>query len=701
MRHGIIRLIVAMVCFITVFMASPAVAQEPLSAPSGVACPAGDRECASLCQGATGRLQVSRGHPGLAAFFIRRNGDVELERGVPLTFRFEAPGDEPELVARFEVDAGAATQVVACGPVNGADTFELVGLEPREQGSILTVSVFDRLLPRERDRAELIRDGRETALITSELARHEVEEAARLAEVDHARMSYLQEERDMARLEVLSEKATDALEALNYILRQGLLADRKAPSRLVSARAAQASSLANEISSLRSAVHAVRDALTQLAQVRAEEARLGDALRVLKPASSRKQDVAAFETRKAEIESAVHGITERRKEVEQAFVAARDRLVPFKEPPRPLTEHQRVAHCQVMGRLLWFTGDTRRLITRTEIPLVESANLVAVSYGSGPAARRQLSAAPVGLMLTGIPTGTEVTLASKQVERKQPQLVELLAQLFMLVPPSRMLDEKLAGVEPRVPFSFACPGLSSQGGAKVLPDLSAAPVAPQVTRGFLLYGVDSSHTGQVTVCAGNPCDPDDKAAPIKNQVDLESNFSWTRFTLLADFGANVEASPRARRLEAIHGAPRFEPVGGTSGPDQLFMLRHPQSAAQSFSLQLLVAWRPGDHWSLGVGPSLWAGGAPAFSQWNLRAGYAFVPGVSVTAGVGVRSRSNSLDYREGQVIAVARPETGDVSPPSPRTFESLVGVASVGLAVDLAAAGDAGQSLLKSLGVIK
>lgn len=160
----------------------------------------------------------------------------------------------------------------------------------------------------------------------------------------------------------------------------------------------------------------------------------------------------------------------------------------------------------------------------------------------------------------------------------------------------------------------------------------------------------------------------------------------------------------------------YEPVGGATGPDQLYELqRHDEAARQITLSELLViyplplfkldrycggprniscqAYRWLEGFAIGAGPSFLAGSdAKWLAQWNLRLGFEIPDsGVLLTVGPSWRYVQVPTYTPEGTVVSVPR---ASGVPAAPATNEQLQIGATIGVAIDLSLISEAAKGVV-------
>lgn len=579
-----------------------------------------------------------------ARFHIGRTGDVTAGPGEGMSIRWTASGRP---ILRVEVHRGGKLVPVACASIAGETGY---GIKPEllVGADYAVVQVFDIPSRYEQERAREVQRARARSLATPELAWGEVVRISNLGELKAAaqRRGASSAERQAAHDEVA-------------VARQGLASLKRAhegqPGEWSKAVVAQIPRAQGLVKSVEAALKGLSDAISALEKQRRGESKAGTA-----------EALRHLETAVAEAEDSV--------------VAEASKL-----PSAPTKEETRV-YCEGRATYEWngdSPGDARaRLIVRAELPLDPPGQVVTAVYGEGGRSSGEVKGGTrLTVLLSEVPTGERATFKLHQGQKLRGA-GELLSDFLILI---SKLPYRAASYPP------ACDGI---GDLRVDPE--APPLAPFGSRVMVVPRVPEGYATSIHVCSGADCTPGKPDSPVRNQIDLEILPSW-RVTLLAELGGTVPTPGDA------FGRPAFEPIGGTTGPDQLYQLRRDYDARGSFGVSILLAIQR-HRWLAALGPTIWTpggGGPSALTQWNLRGGYHLGEGFVVTAGPTMRIGKEAIDYRDGDVIAVPRPATEAVKAPQPRERDKVVFGVTVGLSVDFAVLGEAGAGLLKAFGVSK
>jgi hypothetical protein len=146
-------------------------------------------------------------------------------------------------------------------------------------------------------------------------------------------------------------------------------------------------------------------------------------------------------------------------------------------------------------------------------------------------------------------------------------------------------------------------------------------------------------------------------------------------------------------------APKFEPVFGADGPDQIYQMQRRVDPRSVVSTSLLFGLRPCDSWIVAIGPALFVGpSGGAFTQWSVRGGWNFAKSFVLTFGPSARFLSIPSDYKIGDFVSVPRGANGSVSPPAIQSHYAAEVQFDVGLAIDLASLGSSASDAIKGFG---
>jgi hypothetical protein len=213
---------------------------------------------------------------------------------------------------------------------------------------------------------------------------------------------------------------------------------------------------------------------------------------------------------------------------------------------------------------------------------------------------------------------------------------------------------------------------------------------------------------ELDVCNKRPCDSVKDAERVRNKVKLEVDAdNKVSFPVLIELAGTM-----AFGSGLSFGTPRYEPIGGPTGPDQVYELRSVYEAHRAFSVSLMFGVQPGSFalfdiwpksqgkWVFSAGPSLLVGaGGGFFSQLNVRVGYELAKGSYITLGPSWRIVETATGQAPlGSRIAVERKD--DAKVPEPKGTESRLRPGlSLGVSIDMSVLADGGKSLLKAVGV--
>lgn len=388
------------------------------------------------------------------------------------------------------------------------------------------------------------------------------------------------------------------------------------------------------------------------------------------------------------------------------------------QPGPPVTSDSRLAQCRRLGQLRWLHLEgAYRLLTRAMIPSVPSEQLSIVSYGG---ATESLtggeSATARGFVVNGVPAGQRATFTSRVGKNISVDAATVVSTLVKIgipqIPgaPRQLAKEKVARHQVAVE-QLNIPSLLCDGDVKahdreelaLVIDPAVGPVAGVETLGHVFPAVATSHVTDFVLCTGTDCTgaDDDKTVRARASVTPDRTGSWlllAEVTFGLGFGSAAYGSHHLPL--AIQNAPAFVPVGGNSGPDQLYEMQLSTDPRNAFSTSLIVGFQFADHWYVGGGPALLAGTSGAlFKQWGLRVGYRLGESpVHITFGPTVRFVDVPTDYAIGDQVSVTRGSSGSATAPAFRTYASPEFQADIGIALDLGALGTAAADTVKAFG---
>lgn len=667
-------------------------AAAPASTPpiAAAAAPERDLELELVCGGAT--PLVPQATPG-ARFTVDRDGGVRVEKGERLSFAWEGDGTP---IVRVDVHRGGKLAPVACFRAEGREAYAV----PREkvgQADYAVIQVFDLPTPGEKARANEILRARQAAIATPDLAWQIVLRVAGLPEV----RAMVAPPGQAPNVDAVPGAAVEARRGIATLTAEH--GSGATPwSKAVKAQVPRAVELVSELERSHDTVVAdqrkareARELLERAASDVAEKAKArADAEAALRAA--RPIDRAARQKALDAAKLALAGAEEKERSAagavvsaERAVAVAMDgfRATAEKLPDLESTEAARKSWCNGMAMLAWLEKEGHvRLVVRAEVPLDVANQFVTAVFGAGSSATGWVAAGErLGLLLADVPSDEKISFKLHKGQ-KLPSAADAFANFLVIA-----VNAGLRAAS----FPAACTDLKMD--ARV--DAAAPPIAGFGTRAIVVPTVPSGYRTSVFVCSGPECTPGKADAPVRNEVQLDLLPTW-RVTLLGELNGTVPVvgTDGAFRTSSF-GTPTFEPIGGTSGPDQLYQLRRSYDGRQSFGTSVLLALQQ-HKWLGAIGPTVWTGGESSpFTQWNLRAGRVLGEGFVLTFGATTRLVKDAIDYREGDVVSVSRASGGQA--PSPRVRNALAFGASIGIAIDLAVLTDAGEALLKATGVKK
>lgn len=356
------------------------------------------------------------------------------------------------------------------------------------------------------------------------------------------------------------------------------------------------------------------------------------------------------------------------------------------KPSVTATEEERSEYCaKPFAAFVWARSDDHIYLNHVQLPVLSSKlEPHAVGWGTGPESFTAPEAGTVGLLIHHVPNDQVVTVEARERKaEKRQELADVLGRILAITFRASTGGGPMA-LAGRPPRSLAC---ARQPVTPVVP-ADAAPLYPTSTRAFVLARMPNT-TVDVLVCGAKPCPAAVDDVAVATSAVLQP--SGPRWALLAEFAGN---------LGGRIAEPQFESIGGPVGPETVFELRYPLDIRRHFTASLLIGGLLCDDLLfVGGGPTLLiASGGGALTQWNLRAGVRLTRGVYLLAGGGVRFVPEATDFVEGQRVPVTGAAEAAAAPAKFRTHQGIVGVGSLGLALDLAVLADAGASVLEAMG---
>jgi hypothetical protein len=397
--------------------------------------------------------------------------------------------------------------------------------------------------------------------------------------------------------------------------------------------------------------------------------------------------------------------------------------------PIRLLDGDRERYCAGVGKLRWLVdanGSYNRLITRAQIPYVASHDLVVTTYGHDRDDEYDMSRKDrLGFLVLDAPVGKPGSFATRRGNRVNTDAASLLLAalpyLAKAAPGEAMQRDLLnnsdhieyihgpeGGPPPDDGLSLVCRGEPHQA---VVVDTAIEPTAAIEARGYTFGPIPRDYATEIDACDGSGC-TDDKL--IKSRVSLVPT-QQGRFTLLGEVAFDLGLGyANSARLDGFgfrgQASPTFQPILGTSGPDQAYELEQTVTPRNAMSTALLLAFhipqlvpRISPDWIVAAGPSLTIGSSGAvLGQVNLHLGVRLWPNVFLTFGPSVRFVPVPTQYRIGDVTSVPLPTNGAApSAPIVDTREAALIQLDVGLAIDLGGAATAVGSAISSLGGAK
>lgn len=203
--------------------------------------------------------------------------------------------------------------------------------------------------------------------------------------------------------------------------------------------------------------------------------------------------------------------------------------------------------------------------------------------------------------------------------------------------------------------------------------------------------LDEGYTYKFQICTQGTCDDKATEDAISASIIVTSRKHHLCASTATEVAGNVGSEPIAGY--------RFEPVGGVTGPDQLYQLRQRKGLLDHITFSQLLVVYPFCRYeqggadalsglALGVGASVFTGDDVAFlKQWAFRIGWEppFARGLLVMAGVSVRVVEEPTgNFSPGVIVPVDRAAN---TVPTFSQREAAVPLFSFGIALDLAILG--------------
>ncbi|NOK08019.1 hypothetical protein [Corallococcus exercitus] len=672
-------------------MAPVAVAEDsggkPLpSAPPSARAQAESTELTeALCKESLPQLELKA--DGKALYRISRAGKVTVQdQAKELLFEFNFGQKEREGIVRIElVKPQEATSQVVCGHVTSGKTYQLPQTLWLNSTDKLVVRLYD--VPRgefELKRFKDIAAGRQTALLTEEVIGRE------LAQL-----------RQQVGLKELKEEV------------EGL---GRFPAPV------------DGVTVLHGSIDKARKKLELDGCSRGEAADASPAPLLHHFCSEAQVIDKSLQTLATLLESYRNALADKKRQAEQQRLLGELRgFAKTLDGGTTPKEEVRKAHCEQLAALNWLHAEAApRLITQVELPLIPSRQVLHVSYGTGNPKSTRPPGEQTAVLLHQVPTGAQVGVEEHQREfHQQATLAQAFADAVGVMVPLAAKSTTITWLElSDIARSFkrgedfktltdlfgdltAAPQLPSldplrptllcqEGDAQLKLDTGAAPIAPVGTRSFLVAPLKAGTATEISVCDKSPCVAQADGSHLKNKVTLEPQAEEeSRFPFLVELAGTASFE---RGLS--FGAPRYEAIGGTAGPQQLYELRREYEAHRAFSLSVLFGYRLKPWLALVAGPSVLVGASGGtFSQLNFRFAFPVTRGAYLTVGPSMRLVESATEVAPiGSRIAVENSSEPKVPTVPGTEYRPRFGL-SLGFSVDVSVLTDTGKTLLKSAGV--
>ncbi|MDC0711425.1 hypothetical protein POL68_23340 [Stigmatella sp. ncwal1] len=365
----------------------------------------------------------------------------------------------------------------------------------------------------------------------------------------------------------------------------------------------------------------------------------------------------------------------------------------------------RDAHCQAVAVLSWLREDSAaRWVAQVELPLASPGEVVSVQYKTGAVHAVRPLGTPLAVLVQKVPAAEQLgSLVSSGKRQQQQGLSQSLADFVMFAaralgvagPGSRVLgvapiDPQGSPLAPKVDRRW--PTLVCETpGFKI--DAGSEPLSSWGTRSLFIGRLEAGAETVLHICDKSPCDAKPDNPQLRNTVTLEPEWE-------SSFPVLVELAGTAAPVKGLSfGSPKYEPIGGPSGPQRIYELGSTYEAQDAFSVSLLFGYQFHRRLALALGPSVLVGASGGiFSQLNLRMGVEVSRGAWFTFGPSLRFvKSATGDAPLGSRITVDNRDGAKV--PEPRTeYRPRLGL-SLGVSVDVSTLAEAGKGLLKAVGV--
>jgi hypothetical protein len=353
---------------------------------------------------------------------------------------------------------------------------------------------------------------------------------------------------------------------------------------------------------------------------------------------------------------------------------------------QPPPAHPELADaCHDVARLRSLRDDfATRLVTTHEIPWTTHP-VALVAYGDP---RVDFSPAPDarlgGLVAVDVPLGASLTFRRRVGDRVAGSFAVALGRFARLASRVASLAES---PDPCVDYP---PSRADDG---------IPPAALVGTRAYLIREFDRERELAVDVCEGASCTD----ATTRTTLHVTPRRS-VEFAVMLEGGFNV-LSGRVSGANAPSWAyeqPRYRAVGGTLGPEQLYVLENELRPGRLVTMSALlgVSFPLGDLRAMtAIGVVLFDGeGRRSFMEGSVRFGIEVAPYVYLTIGSSLTRLPLDVDPGQPQAVAVPRPTAGTVPPgPTLDPADAWVWNGGLGLAIDLALFGTAAEDVVKAL----
>lgn len=353
-------------------------------------------------------------------------------------------------------------------------------------------------------------------------------------------------------------------------------------------------------------------------------------------------------------------------------------------PPPPDLD----AACHDIARLNSLSdGTSTRLAATHEVPWT-SDRVAVVAYGDPRAELRPARDASLGGVIVGdVPVGADVSFRRRDGARTSGSLAVALQRFFRLA--GRAFGSAL-NVSPD-----PCTGYPATRVDDEIP-----PAAFVGTRAYLIRDFDRERELDIDVCEGASCTD----ATVRTTLHVTPRRS-VEFAVMLEGGFNVLSGrvSGAAAPDWAYEQPRYRAVGGTFGPEQLYVLENELRVGRLVTMSALlgVSFPLGDVRAMAaIGVVLFDGeGRRSFTEGSLRFGIEVAPYVYLTIGSSLTRLPLDVDPGQPQAVAVPRPTAGTVPPgPTLDPADAWVWNGGLGLAIDLALFGSAAEDVVKALG---